>query len=111
MESGGIHSECDVVFMECGGIDSECRVVFMEFGGIHSAEWRRKQEHEEAQEHARGQRAKARVPCAERTADRAPNAPNGVRLARVARLGRSAGASRRGGGAARAWSDDERQTK
>ena len=83
----------------------------MEFGRTHCAEWSRKQEHEEAREHARGQRAKARVPCAERTADRAPNAPNGVRLARVARLGRSAGASRRGGGAARARSDDERQTK
>ena len=111
MECGGIHREFGVVFMECGGIHSECGEVFMECGGIHCAEWSRKQEHEEAREHARGQRAKAKVPCAERTADRAPNAPNGVRIARVARLGRSAGASRLGGGAARARSDDERQTK
>ena len=87
------------------------RRSFMEFGEIYCAEWSRKQEHEEAQEHARGQWAKARVPCAVRTADRAPNTPNGGRLARVARLGRSAGASRRGGGAVRTRSDDERQTK
>ena len=60
MECGGIHSECGVVFVDCGGIHSECGVVLMEFGGRHCAEWSRKQEHEDAREHARGQRAKAR---------------------------------------------------